>query len=59
MKFKLHDWFLSKSKRDMPPEWRMGAREYANSLRKIDPRMASEFDAAIDRHEQTQEQLKK
>jgi hypothetical protein len=39
----------------MNMEWRMGARNYANELRKIDPRMASELDAAIDRQEVEQE----
>jgi hypothetical protein len=54
MKFKLYDWFMRAmdTYEEKNLEWRMGAREYAQALRKIDPRMASELDAAIDRQEQ-------
>lgn len=51
---KLYTWFIKKLREPVDPtaEWRMGARNYANELRKLDPRMASELNAAIDRHEQ-------
>lgn len=54
---KLYDWFMRALNRydEMNLEWRMGARTYANELRKVDPRMASELDAAIDRQEVEQE----
>lgn len=53
MKFKLYDWFMNALHRheDRDSAWRMGARNYANELRKFDPRMAAELDAAIDRQE--------
>lgn len=50
---KLFTWFMKALDKyeEKNLEWRMGAREYANALRKIDPRMAGELDAAIDRQE--------
>ena len=50
---KLYDWFINKLRQPSDPtaEWRMGARNYANELRKLDPRLAGELDAAIDRQE--------
>lgn len=57
VKVKLYHWFIEKLREPADPtaEWRMGARNYANELRKLDPRMATELDAAIDRRECQQE----
>jgi hypothetical protein len=51
-RFMLVDWFFSAlESRDEDEDLIFGARNYANELRKVDPRMASELDAAIDRRE--------
>lgn len=50
---KLYSWFMNLLNKyeEQNMEWRMGAREYASALRKIDPQMAADLDAAIDRQE--------
>ena len=54
---KLYNWFIDRLRLPADPtaEWRMGARNYANELRKLDPRLAAELSAAIDRQERDQE----